>query len=161
MGGGATVTTHQGLLQFKRHFHYLSYTHSSSCNNTHDGLVPIELVPCCFGLEACVSIDLSNSKASHDQFLVKANGSSLFRWIYCSKSSIQLFMLVVVFSIIYFCNVQFYYFIQHAWRQQRLFYFKTLLCVCFNSKFFPWASVETVNYNNVNFFHQWDERCSN
>ncbi len=41
--------------------------------------MPIELVPSCFALEACVGIDLSDSKASRDQFLVEANGSSLFR----------------------------------------------------------------------------------
>lgn len=39
-------------------------THRKSCCATHDGLMPIELVPSCFASEACVSIDLSSSRAS-------------------------------------------------------------------------------------------------
>lgn len=55
---------------------------TNSCNTTLDGLMPIELVPCCCALEACVSIDLSDSKASQDQFFVEANRRGLFRYIY-------------------------------------------------------------------------------
>lgn len=50
---------------------------TNSCNTTLDGLMPIELVQSCFALEARVNIDLSDSKASRDQFWVEANGSSL------------------------------------------------------------------------------------
>lgn len=68
--------------------------HTDTCNNTHDGLMPIELLPCCFALEARVGIDSGDSKASQDQFLVKANGSSRFRWIYGSDGfSINVFSI--------------------------------------------------------------------
>lgn len=58
-----------------------THTDTQTCNATLDGLMPIELVPCCFALEACVIIDLSDSKASQDQYFVKTNGTSLCGWI--------------------------------------------------------------------------------